>query len=62
MCLSSTYFTYQHEFYKQKQGAAMGSPISLIVANLYTAVYMEQFDSRALEHRRDLANYVVPIC
>ena len=45
MCLSSTYFTFQNELYKQKQGAAMGFPISPIVANLY----MEHFESRALE-------------
>ena len=45
MCLSSTYFTFQNELYKQKQGAAMGSPISHIVANLY----MEHFESRALD-------------
>ena len=43
MCLSSTYFTFQNV--KQKQGAAMGSPISPIVANLY----MEHFESRALD-------------
>ena len=34
MCLSSTYFTFQGEFYKQKKGAAMGSPISPVVAIL----------------------------
>ena len=45
MCLSSTYFTFQNEFYKQKQGAAMGSPISPIVANLC----VEHFESTALE-------------
>ncbi|XP_068720552.1 uncharacterized protein [Montipora capricornis] len=45
MCLSSTYFTFHGEFYKQKKGAAMGSPISPVVANLY----MEQFESRALD-------------
>ena len=44
MSLSSTYFTLQNELYKQKQGAAMGSPISPRVANLY----MEHFESSAL--------------
>ena len=33
-CLSSTYFTFQEKFYEQVEGAAMGSPISPIVANL----------------------------
>ena len=43
-CLRSTYFTYQGKYYEQVEGAAMGSPISLIVANLY----MENFEVRAL--------------
>ena len=45
MCLPSTYFMFQNELYKQEQGAAMGSPVSPIVANLY----MEHFESRALD-------------
>ena len=44
ICLNTTYFTYQHKFYKQKQGAAMGSPISPIIANLY----MEHFENIAI--------------
>ena len=43
-CLRSTYFTYQGKYYEQVDGAAMGSPISPIVANLY----MENFEVRAL--------------
>ena len=43
-CLRSTYFTYQGKYYEQVEGAAMGSPISQIVANLY----MENFELRAL--------------
>ena len=35
-CLRNTYFTFQGRFYEQKEGAAMGSPISPIVANLFT--------------------------
>ena len=44
-CLRSTYFTYRGKFYEQMEGAAMSSPISPIVANLY----MESFELRALQ-------------
>ena len=43
-CLTSTYFTFQEKFYEQVEGAAMGSPNSCIVAN----IYMEDFEMRAL--------------
>ena len=43
-CLRSSYFMYDGEFYQQVQGAAMGSPVSPIVANLY----MENFEVEAL--------------
>ena len=39
-CLNSTSFVYQGQFYQQIEGAAMGSPLSLIVAN----IYMEKFE------------------
>jgi hypothetical protein len=42
--LNTTYFMFQGAFYKQTHGAAMGSPVSPIVANLY----MEYFEQRAL--------------
>ena len=44
-CLRSTYFTYRGKFYEQVEGAAMGSPMSPIVANLY----MESFEMRGLQ-------------
>ena len=43
-CLRSTYFTFQSRFYEQQEGAAMGSPISPIVTNLY----MEDFEKKAI--------------
>ena len=43
-CLDTTYFVYKNQIYKQKRGAAMGSPVSPIIANLY----MEVFEERAL--------------
>ena len=45
MCLRSTYFSFGGNFYEQKEGAAMGSPVSAVVANLY----MEFFEELALE-------------
>ena len=44
LCLKTTYFVYKGEFYLQKEGAAMGSPVSPIVANLY----MEDFEEKAI--------------
>lgn len=35
MCLKTTYFQFNNNFYRQKHGCAMGSPVSPIVANLY---------------------------
>ena len=43
-CLKNTYFSFQDQFYEQVEGAAMGSPVSLIVANLY----MEFLEQKAL--------------
>ena len=43
-CLNNTYFVLQEVFYEQTKGAAMGSPISPIVAN----ISMEAFENRAI--------------
>ena len=40
-CLKNTYFSFQGQFYEQVEGAAMGSPVSPIVAKLYME-YLEQ--------------------
>ena len=53
-CLTTTYFLYDGKFYKQKHGAAMGSSVSPVVANLYMAnLYMEEFEKKALESARN---------
>ena len=44
-CLRNTYFTFKGMFYEQQEGAAMGSPISPNVANLY----MEDLETRAIQ-------------
>ena len=43
-CLTTTYFHYDGQFYQQLEGAAMGSPVSPITANLF----MEDFETKAL--------------
>ena len=42
--VKNTYFSFQDQFYEQVEGAAMGSPVSPIVANLY----MEFLEQKAL--------------
>ena len=44
LCLRSTYFVYRGEHYQQQDGAAMSSPVSPVVAN----IYMEMFEDLAL--------------
>ena len=40
-CLKNTYFSFQGQLFEQVESAAMGSPVSPIVANLYME-YLEQ--------------------
>ena len=44
-CLHNMYFSFQNNIYEQVEGAAMGSPVSSIVTNLY----MEYFEEKALK-------------
>ena len=44
LCLKSTFFTFQGKYYKQVKGAAMGSPLSPLVASLFR----EDFETRTL--------------
>ena len=44
LVLENCVFTFQNRFYKQLHGAAMGSPCSPVVAN----IYMEYFENMAL--------------
>ena len=44
-CLKNTYFLFQGKYYEQVHGAAMGSPISPLIANLF----MEEFETKALQ-------------
>ena len=43
-CLNSTSFMFQGKYYQQMEGAAMGSPLSPIIAN----IFMEHFEQQAL--------------
>ena len=53
-CLKNTHFLFLGRYYEQVEGAAMGSPISPIVANLY----MEELEIKAL----NAAHIPPPVC
>ena len=42
--LRSTYFQYNVSIYEQQEGAAMGSPVSAVIAS----IYMEEFEEQAI--------------
>ena len=48
-CHKNTYFFFQDQLYEQVEGAAMGSPVSPIVANFYME-YLEQKALSAAPH------------
>ena len=48
LCLRTTYFEFQ-EFYEEVDGAAMGSPPSQVIAN----IFMEGFEQEALNTAAD---------
>jgi hypothetical protein len=43
--LTSTYFYFDRQFYKQTDGITIGSPLSPVIANFY----MEGFEKKAIE-------------
>ncbi len=45
VCLRSTYFRYNGNWYEQVDGAAMGSPVSAVVANLHMEFLEEESSS-----------------
>ncbi|XP_055842593.1 uncharacterized protein LOC129909544 [Episyrphus balteatus] len=45
LCLTSGYFLYKEKFYLQIDGVAMGSPVALIIAD----IWMQYFEMKALE-------------
>ena len=53
LCLTTTYFKFDGKFYAQIEGAAMGSPVSPIVANLF----MERYERQALASFPDPPKY-----
>jgi hypothetical protein len=43
--LTTSYFTFNGQFYGQRDGVAIGSPLSPVIANFY----MEDYEKAALE-------------
>jgi retron-type reverse transcriptase len=43
-CLNNTYFQWKGQFFKQKQGTAMDSPLSPIICN----IYLEHIETQAI--------------
>jgi hypothetical protein len=55
LCLRATYFQFEDQFYEQVDGAALGSPLSPIIANLY----MEGFENKALATATSLPTILI---
>ena len=58
LCLKSMYFRFGDLFYEQAEGAAMGSPLSPVVANLYKEAFEKQTLEAALRRPTFWVRYV----
>ena len=45
LCLRTTYFQFQDDYFEQTDGAAMGFPLSSVIANLF----MEDLEQKAIQ-------------
>jgi len=54
LCLTSTYFQYNGKHYKHLHGTAMGSPVSVVVAE----IVMQHVEERALATCRQTIRYI----
>ena len=57
-CITSTYFSFEGKFYEQVEGAAMGSPLSPIVAN----IYMENIEVEAITSAPNPPQFLEKVC
>ena len=57
LCLTSTYFQYDGKHYKQLHGTAMGSPVSVVVAE----IVMQSIEERALASYKHMLPCLVQI-
>ena len=57
LCLTSTYFQYNGKHYKQLHGTAMGSPVSVVVAE----IVMQNIEEQALATYTRTVRYVAQL-
>lgn len=58
LCLKSTSFQFENRFYQHRRGAAMGSPLSPIIANLF----MEHFQKYCYAILTSTIQALVKVC
>ena len=56
--LRTTYFVYRNQFFEQAEGAAVGSPVSPVVANLFMEHIEEEVINSSLHKVRFWRRYV----